>query len=171
MGPELIKQILGFLADVDGFAGKEAQLTSILKTRTAQQGEIFLAHRTEFKALIASFPAKDRSARFVDLINFLGTPCTRLESPSARATALLRVNRIFGVQCINFKSMLTKEDRVEVLVEIVSEIVDTRLYLEPCFPGRGAAQALAQNGCTQSQAERGDHSTRAVSHDGAILVH
>lgn len=133
MDQDLIDDIVAFCVEIDGLKGANELLAKFLKPKSNQQGNAFWTDRAEFKTLIESFGVKERKGKLFDLINFFGTECPGLDSPIERATCLLRVNRMFDVKCINFKSMLAKEGRVAIIVEIVTEIVNTRLYLEPCF--------------------------------------
>jgi hypothetical protein len=113
---------------------KEA-VAKFLTPKSTRQGEAFWNHRDAFGLLISHFPAKDRLARFFDLVNFLGTQVPGLEGEQemARANWLLRFNRVFCCKWINIKSACRRTDDPRLLVQILTEIVDARVYDEPAF--------------------------------------
>jgi len=110
-------------------------VAKFLGGKTTRQGEAFWRNRSQFAPAVLAVGAKDRLLRFFDLINFLGTQLPRLEGAleMVRAYWLLRFNRIFRCSWLSIRSGARKSDDAGVLVQLVNEIVDARVFETEAF--------------------------------------
>lgn len=100
-----------------------ATVEKFLSTKSDDLGNAILAHIGHYKAVILSYPEKERLLRFYDLVNYLGTSySSAIDTPAKRGDWLVAFNQLFDIQWVHIGKSGRKKDLPAEWIAIMAEI-------------------------------------------------